>query len=52
MVEPAVSRFRGSDVTRTGIDFVPGDGDPVNLPDQLPLKFFRFTFILGFSIGF
>ena len=42
----------GSDVTQTGIDFIPGDDDPVELPDQLPLKFFRFTFILGFSIGF
>lgn len=42
----------GSDVTNTGIEFVPGGGSPIDLPDQLPLKFFRFTFILGFSIGF
>ncbi len=42
----------GSDVTQTGIDFVPGDSSSVDLPEQLPLKFFRFTFILGFSIGF
>ncbi len=42
----------GSDITRTGIDFVPGGGGPVQLPDQLQAKFFRFTFILGFSIGF
>ncbi len=42
----------GSDVTRTGIDFLPGGGGPVDIPDQLQAKFFRFTFILGFSIGF
>ena len=42
----------GSDVTRSGIDLVPGGSGPVVLPDQLQAKFFRFTFILGFSIGF
>jgi hypothetical protein len=42
----------GSDMTRRGIDFIPGDDEPVDLPDQLAVKFFRFTFILGFSIGF
>ncbi len=42
----------GSDVTQTGIEFVPGGGSPVDLPSELGLSFFRFTFILGFSIGF
>ncbi len=42
----------GSDVTRRGIDFIPGNDEPVDLPDELAVKFFRFTFILGFSIGF
>jgi len=41
----------GSDVTRAGIDLIPGD-DPGELPDELGIKFTRFTFILGFSIGF
>jgi hypothetical protein len=42
----------GSDVTETLIDFVPPIGGSVVLPEELQAKFFRVTFILGFSIGF
>ena len=42
----------GSDVTSTGINFIPGRSGPVDLPDELGVKFTRFTFVLGFSIGF
>jgi len=35
-----------------GIDLVPGGGGPVTGPDELLVSFRRFTFILGFSIGF
>jgi hypothetical protein len=43
----------GSDVTNSGIELIPGGGGaPIDPPDQIDVKFFRVTFILGFSIGF